>query len=94
MSEPTGIKWPFQFANGKVATSTGEQHIRESIMQILAIDHGEYLFRPQFGSNLPRRAFDPTNLSHLMVRDIREALVRMEPRIELLDVSVEVGPRG
>lgn len=92
----TGIRWPLAFSAGRVMISHNDQHIAESIRQIIATNKLEYLMKPDFGSNLGTRVFDPVNLLPLARTDIAEALRRWEPRAELADVSLDISraPEG
>ena len=83
----TGIKFPFGFKRGRVALSRNEQHLKESIMQIIGTAKGEYVMLPAFGSGVHRRVFDPVNVVALVDGDIREAIRIWEPRVEILKVS-------
>jgi hypothetical protein len=90
MSTDRGIKWPLEFYAGRVVVSQGEDHIRESVRQIVAIGKGEYLMKPEFGCDLDRRVFDPVNLSAMVDGDIREALLTYEPRASVNNTAVEM----
>jgi phage baseplate assembly protein W len=96
MAQPIicGIKFPFQFHAGQVALSKGEQHIKESIMQIIGTAKGEYLMNSEFGTNIRRRIFDPVNVVALLESDIAEALRRWEPRVELMKISNSSSGQG
>lgn len=89
MAQPAicGVKFPFQFHAGRVALSRGEQHIKESVMQVIGTAKGEYLMKPDFGTNLRRRVFDPVNIAALLESDIKEALIRWEARVELVNIG-------
>jgi len=80
----TGIRWPFKIINGKVALSFDENHILESIRQIIGTNKYEYLMKPDFGANLGARIFDPINVAALADRDIRVAIERWETRAEVI----------
>lgn len=87
-----GIKWPFQFNAGRVAQSSGVQHIRESVLQIIGIDKGEYLYRLDFGSDLNRRVFSPANALFLVRSDIFTAVQKYEKRVTINNVSAYTDP--
>lgn len=91
-----GIKFPLQFHAGSVVTSTNTDHIRESVLQILAIGKKEYLMRPDFGCDLHRRIFTPVNIIALARGDIEATIKRYETRIDLLGVSLNLdrAPEG
>lgn len=82
-----GIAWPFQFVNGQVATSFNDRHISQAIQQIIGTSKLEYLMKPESGCNLRRRVFDPQNVAHLIIDDIREALAS-DGRISNINVGL------
>jgi phage baseplate assembly protein W len=92
-----GLKFPFQFhqqyggAAISTATSHSQEHIHESIRQILGTRRGERFLRPEFGSRLPELLFEPNAaiLAGLVRHEVRDALAQWEPRIVVLDVTVE-----
>jgi len=86
-----GIKSPVGIKEGKIATSSGEELIRESIMIILGTAKGERVMRPDFGCDIYELVFAPNNTSTatLISVYVKEALLKWEPRIEVLNVTVE-----
>lgn len=88
-----GWKFPFGFAEDKggVATTEGLDHIRESLTQIIGTALGERFFLRSFGSRISDIQFDPIDISLGMEleHNIREAAESWEPRVELLEVSVD-----
>jgi len=85
-----GIKWPFTLHLGRVALSRDENHIKESVSQIIGTGRMEYLMKPTLGCNLVERVFDPINVQALMEGDIREALQKWEPRVKFVGVRGEM----
>jgi phage baseplate assembly protein W len=85
-----GIKFPLEFRGGRVVLSTDEQHISESIIQLIGIAKGEYLMKLDFGSGLPNRVFDPTNVMALAAIDVGDVLRKYESRIDLVSVSANL----
>ena len=91
-----GLKYPFQFhkqyggAAISTATSQDQEHIHESIRQILGTRRGERFLRPEFGCRLHELLFEGnTAILHGLVRhEVREALTRWEPRIVIDEVTV------
>jgi uncharacterized protein len=79
-----------------VAISYGEESIRESIWIILATAPGERVMRPDFGCGIHRWVFELNDAATLgqVAKDVREALTRWEPRIDVLDVDTEEKGRG
>jgi phage baseplate assembly protein W len=87
-----GWKFPLQVTpNGRIAQASAEQRIEESILLILATAPGERPMRPDFGCGIHDLVFAPNNSSTvaLIVHLAREALVKYEPRIDVLDVSAQ-----
>jgi phage baseplate assembly protein W len=74
--------------------SAGEQNVRESICIILRTRPGERLMEPDFGCGLDRFLFEPNNLAtlRLIQEEVKRALGRWEPRIQLDDILVQVDP--
>ena len=83
-----GVAWPFKFVNGGLLASSGDDHIKESVRQIIGINKGEYIMKPALYSNINQRIFDPVNITPLMQGDIKEALRIHETRIRNVTVTV------
>lgn len=87
-----GRGWKFQVSveDGEIASSEGEDSIKESIKIILGTAKGERVMRPDFGCDINEIVFAPMNTSTGTLIDfhIREALLIWEPRIDLLNVHV------
>jgi hypothetical protein len=85
-----GWKFPFALDQGGVARSMGESGIDESIWLILGTAKGERVMRPDFGCGIHDLVFSLNNATTAgrIAEEVRDALVRWEPRIELLDVGV------
>lgn len=104
-STPTpmlGAGWHFPIvqvgpvADGKrgsptFAMAADEMSVRQSIEIILSTSKGERVMRPDFGCDLNRLLFQPNNSTTqaLAKFEVREALQTWEPRIDVLDVSVQ-----
>lgn len=76
---------------GAVATAEFEDDVRQSIRIILGTAPGERVMRPDFGCGIYDMVFeiiDSTSLTRI-TNLVTEALTRYEPRIELLDVTVD-----
>jgi phage baseplate assembly protein W len=99
-----GTGWQFPIARegssddttgrlAKLATASDEISVRQSIEIILSTGKGERVMRPDFGSNLNRLLFAPNNgaTQALAMFEVDEALRMWEPRIDMLDVSVQTG---
>lgn len=74
---------------GGIAVSAYETKIRESIQIILSTARGERVMRPEFGCDIHDFVFSVMDASTLtMIKSaVREALIRWEPRIQVLEVS-------
>lgn len=90
-----GTGWSFPItsaASGPAALVSGEEKIRQSIWLILGTAPGERVMRPEFGCGIHDLVFaaNTPTLHGLVDLRVREALVRWEPRIDVLDVGVDV----
>jgi phage baseplate assembly protein W len=85
----SGWKYPVSIKKGKIVSSGGEDSIRESIIIILTTPKGERVMRPDFGCEINELVFaqNTTSTATLIEFYIKEALLKWEPRIEVLDVS-------
>jgi phage baseplate assembly protein W len=92
-----GIGWKFPLqvnAAGKIAQARYEQRIEEGIYLVLSTTKGERVMLPDFGCGIHDLVFEPNNPRTVAraVQAVREALIRYEPRIDVLDVSAEAAP--
>jgi phage baseplate assembly protein W len=85
----TGIKWPFSFESGRVRTSSNDAHIIEIVFQIIGINKGEYLLKPDIGSWVGARIFDPVNIAALADSDIKSAVGKYEPRVSMKSTKID-----
>jgi Bacteriophage baseplate protein W len=87
-----GVAFPFRIApDGGLALAEGDEEIAESIRLILGTSPGERPMRPAFGCPIHDYVFAPADATtaSLIAADVRQALNRWEPRIDLLGVTVE-----
>lgn len=84
-----GWKFPVSIKNEKIASAEGDDSIKESIMIIIGTAKGERVMRPDFGCGIQELVFAPNNTSTatLISVYIKEALLKWESRIEVLNVS-------
>lgn len=90
-----GWKFPIQVSPaGGIATARFEQRIEESIYLILSTARGERLMMGDFGCGIHDLVFKPNNTGTrtAVVQQVREALVKYEPRIDVLDVAADWTP--
>jgi Bacteriophage baseplate protein W len=90
-----GFPLSFDRAN-QIVTTSGEDNIRDSIWIILATAPGERVMRPNFGCGLHELVFAVNDAATVgrVQQEVRNALIRWEPRIDVLDVGVEVKGRN
>lgn len=75
---------------GRFAVSAGARSVKESVYLILMTNRGERWLEPGFGSRMMRYTFmdtSPTVLK-MLSDDLRELLLRQEPRIGDVEVSI------
>ena len=85
-----GLKFPLSVdALGGLAQLSELDEIEQSIRTILLTAKGERAMRPDFGSKLHALAFQPQDAQLLTTacRYAREALTRLEPRIEIVKIE-------
>ncbi len=72
-----------------------DDHVRQSIRLILETARGERVMRQDFGSGLHRLVFSPPlpATASLLQHEVKQALLRFEPRIDLLAVDVALDPK-
>ncbi|MEA2971645.1 MAG: uncharacterized protein QOG82_103 [Actinomycetota bacterium] len=91
-----GAGWGFPIrtdATGGIALVTREREIEEAIRLILATAHGERPLRPEFGCAIHEFIFAPadSNTAGRIAHEVKSALHRWEPRVEVVDVICSVG---
>jgi uncharacterized protein len=87
----SGLAYPTRTdATGGVALVSREQEIEEAIRLILGTAVGERPMRPEFGCRIHDSVFAPTDATTagLVAYEVRRALERWEPRIDVHDVDV------
>jgi phage baseplate assembly protein W len=93
-----GKGWPFPVFDetSSIPARIGEDSIRDSIWIILATAPGERVMRPDFGCGVHDLVFAVNDLKTLgrVERQVYDALVRWEPRIEVVDVTAEEKGKG
>ena len=88
-----GAGWSFPLgtdATGGVALVTREREIEQAIRLILGTARGERPMRPEFGCRIHDHVFGPATAATAgqIAYDVREALERWEPRIEVAAIGV------
>ena len=86
-----GFTFPLRIGpDGSFRMSAYEDDIKEAIGIILYTAAGERVMRPDFGCGIHERVFDSINGATLAAieTDVKEAMIKYEPRIEVLEVTV------
>jgi phage baseplate assembly protein W len=81
-------------ATGALATVDGDDSVRQAIIMLLTTAPGERLMRPEYGSHLHRLVFAPNDrtTAGLAIHYVRAALVRWEPRVEIVGLDAAADP--
>jgi hypothetical protein len=92
-----GRGWAFPVVaggDGRIQYAAGEQSIEQAVEIILGTSPGERVMRPEFGCGIWELVMEPNSaqLQGRVQARVRDALVRWEPRIDVLDVRVESPP--
>jgi phage baseplate assembly protein W len=90
-----GIAFPLRLdATGGIALVEREREIQEAIRLVLATSQGERPMRPEFGCRIHDHVFgspDPLTRNRIAY-EVRESLIRWEPRVDVRDVAVTPDP--
>lgn len=90
-----GLSFPPRVGpDGRMAWSSGEENVRESIRVILMTEQRERVMLPEFGGGLGRFLFEPNDVStRALIQDrIAVALERWEPRVAVESIAVDPDP--
>jgi hypothetical protein len=86
----SGLAFPVAAGpGGELNSASAELKIQQAIWIILATAPGERVMRPEFGCGIHRLVFSINDAATLnnAVEEVKKALVRWEPRIDLVDVA-------
>ncbi len=90
------ISFPFAPLNsqGRLGWAADNQSVRDVIWNILLTRPGERLMRPEFGAGIREFIHHPNNETtrRLMADVARRSIRRWEPRVELLELTVNSDP--
>ena len=91
-NEFLGVGWQFPVSldeQGQIAMAAYEESVRQAIWLILSTAPGERVMRPDFGCGIHNLVFAPNSpgTAGQVIGEVRRALVRWEPRIDLLEVD-------
>jgi phage baseplate assembly protein W len=87
-----GVRFPLSLSrSGGIAETADVEKVEQSVRMILGTQYGERVMRPRFGCNLRTLMFAPNNAAtaNLARFYVEEGLRTWEPRIELVDVTVD-----
>jgi phage baseplate assembly protein W len=93
----SGLAFPMRGdARGNLALARAEDDVREAICIILGTAPGERPMRPEFGCGIHDHVFEAVDAYTLgrLEREIRLALDRWEPRIEVREIDFDVAGAG
>ena len=89
----TGLSFPLSVdRRGGIALASGETDVDQAIEIILSTAPGERPMRPEFGCGVHDFVFDTIDAGTVarMETEIRAALDRWEPRVEVTDVQFDL----
>ena len=98
-AEFLGTGWQFPpaiGADGAVAAARYEASVHQAVWIILGTAPGERVMRPDFGCGIHDLAFGLTSVGTAgrVAKEVRDALLHWEPRIDVLDTEVTVAGNG
>jgi phage baseplate assembly protein W len=75
------------------AMVSGDAAVRQAILMLLSTRPGERVMRPDYGCPVHRLIFSPNDATTagLAIHYVRQALLRFEPRIDI--IRIDAGPR-
>ncbi|WP_316204480.1 GPW/gp25 family protein [Bradyrhizobium sp. SZCCHNS3051] len=82
---------PHPSLTGSIALVQDDACVRQSIMMLISTIPGERVMRPDYGCPLHRIVFSPNDdtTAGLAIHYVQQALMRFEPRIEILRVDAD-----
>ena len=100
-----GVGWSFPLeavkkdgdaTSAELRTAGYEESVRQSIWLILGTAKGERVMRPDFGCGIYDLVFETNSASTAgrVEEEVRDALLFLEPRIDVLSVQVESDGQG
>jgi hypothetical protein len=92
----TGFPLALETDTHALARAEYEESVRQSILIILGTARGERVMRPDFGCGIHDLVFASLSASTIgrIDREVHEALLRLEPRIDVLSVQVTPDQAG
>jgi hypothetical protein len=85
-----GWNMPVAARAGAIEDAAYEESVRQAIRIVLGTAQGERPMRPDFGCGIHELVFSvgDSNTAGMVADRVRRALIRWEPRIDVLDVGV------
>jgi phage baseplate assembly protein W len=83
----------YLFNKNKTFSVTNQECVKQDLLNFIYTVIGERLYMPDFGTRIPLLTFE--QLDENMVRIVREDItkaVKYDPRLELLDMSINALP--
>lgn len=77
-----------------IATVSGDDSVRQSVLLLLSTRRGERLMLPNYGCDLHHLIFAPNNetTAGIAVHYVRRALIEWEPRVDILSIDAYPDP--
>lgn len=90
----SGWRMPVGLDGEQIAMAHHEESIRQAIWMILGTAKGERMMRPDFGCGIHDLIFgvNSAETAGRVESEVREALIRWEPRLALLEVRATPDP--
>lgn len=88
-----GLSFPVRVGlDGRLAVSSGDLNVRESICTLLRTEPLERVERPTYGCAIRQHLYGPNDLTTLRVlqEEVKRSVADWEPRVTLDDVRVAV----
>jgi uncharacterized protein len=88
-----GWSYPVRIeASGDIALASGDEELSEAIRLIIGTAHGERPMRPEFGCAIHDFVFAGAdhNVAGQIAYEVRQSLLRWEPRVDVCEVEVTV----
>lgn len=81
---------------GMLETVTDDDALRQSLLLLLSTNPGERVMRPTYGCPLERFVFAPNDetTAGLVIHEVRSAIERCEPRVDVVGIDVRPGADG
>ena|SRR5437899_2705760 len=94
-----GVGWSFPVdvdSSGAIQVAAYEESVRQAIWIILGTSKGERVMRPDFGCGIYDLVFEVNSASTAgkVAQEVRDSLLVLEPRIDVLNVQVEAQDDG